>query len=499
MPVALRITLSFPRGVYSGSELGAPEELPSPSRVYEAFVAAAAGGPRATRDERDERVLIATDEDRAAVAWLEDNEPLGLVPPPMATSLRSARRYRWRAGPKSPVDTDFEPHSALGGPIELYWPSAPNRIISALNVIATEVTHVGKAECCVIARVDGPTELPERELLRVAPGRGPGRVMRIAVSGRFEVLEGAYARAMRPGRHSTGSLGKQAPDELVTGANESAVELRRFAPAQPPDWPYAEVLVLEASGAPQALGRIRSARGRVAAAVGVHRALVAAIGEDVPMFVTGRDGEGPLRGAGHLAIHLVDRADGGLDALLALPPGVTEGDRAQLIAVLQRPVRIGTSRSGARHWFTIANPRPRAAVPFWPPGRPLQTSLVPVVLEATGGPRSGGWTLDDALVCSVGYAMRGVLEREGFEWARGWAFRKQLVDLLRNEHGVDARARRVRGPAGAYLHRAPEGTLVVAVNAVVSLGRLDPSGSGLLALGRARHLGGGLLRPTGSQ
>jgi len=95
--------------------------------------------------------------------------------------------------------------------------------------------------------------------------------------------------------------------------------------------------------------------------------------------------------------------------------------------------------------------------------------------------------------------MRGVLEREGFEWARGWAFRKQLVDLLRNEHGVDARARRVRGPAGAYLHRAPEGALVVAVNAVVSLGRLDPSGSGLLALGRARHLGGGLLRPTGSQ
>ena len=55
---ALAISLSFPRGVYSGGTLGLSEDLPAHARVYEAFVAAAAGGP-AARPEGN--VLVAID------------------------------------------------------------------------------------------------------------------------------------------------------------------------------------------------------------------------------------------------------------------------------------------------------------------------------------------------------------------------------------------------------------------------------------------------------
>ena len=89
--------------------------------------------------------------------------------------------------------------------------------------------------------------------------------------------------------------------------------------------------------------------------------------------------------------------------------------------------------------------------------------------------------------------MRGVLEAEGLTWGGGWAFRRTLVAQLR-EQGVDARARRVVAGAARYSHRAREGDLLVAVDAIVTLGELSGDG-GLLALGRSRHLGGGLLRP----
>jgi hypothetical protein len=55
----------------------------------------------------------------------------------------------------------------------------------------------------------------------------------------------------------------------------------------------------------------------------------------------------------------------------------------------------------------------------------------------------------------------------------------------------------VRRLASHFAHKVSPGTLLVAVHAFVSLGELDSAGTGFLALGRARHLGGGLLRPLG--
>ena len=221
----LRISVTFPHGSYSGAEHGAAEELPSPARLHEAFVAAAAGGPWA---QPDGRVLVARDDHRAAVQWLEEHEPFGIVAPNARLSSARARRYRWRASPVTLADTDFEPRSALDGPVVYLWPQAPDDVVTSLRTLAAEVTHVGRADSVAIVDVtagDGT----DHTMLRRVTGRGPGRVLRVPQQGRMDALVRAHRVASEPGGHTAGSTGKQAPDHLVTGANEAATTLSRFA------------------------------------------------------------------------------------------------------------------------------------------------------------------------------------------------------------------------------------------------------------------------------
>lgn len=493
----LRITVRFPQGSYSGSEHGAAEELPTPARLHEAFVAAAAGGPWGVPDGR---VLVARDEHRAALEWLEQHEPLGMLPPDTRLTVNRTRRYRWRASPVDPADTDFEPRSAVAGPVVYLWPRPPPPVLRALQAIAPEVTHVGRADSVAVVRVDAPSR--DVDLSRMHPlaaRRGPGRVMRVPLPGRTRALVDAHRAASRPGSHGVGPIGKQAPDRLVTGANEAATTLRRFAPpVANPDWPFAEAWVLPVRGGAALRAHLLDPGRRVAAAVGVHRAIIRAIGTDVPPFVTGRDGDGPLRGAGHLAIHVdEDPRTGAPQFVLGIPTGVADADRELLRGVLGRPLRASTALPGRRgRWFTVEPPRVRPALPYWQTDAPVMRTGVPLVLDAWGSPRRGRWTLEDAVICSIGYALRGPLERQQrIAWGTGWTFRVRLVETLRRELGVRAVVRRVAGPASRYVYRAGAGDLVVAVHAAVNLGELAPLPGGLLALGRARHLGGGLLVP----
>jgi CRISPR-associated protein Csb2 len=494
----LRISVTFPQGAYSGSDHGSAEELPAPARLHEALVAAAAGGPWARPDGR---VLVACDEHRAALEWLEQHEPIGIVAPKAKLTRSNVRRYRWRASPVNRADTDCDPRSALDGPIVYVWPSASQQVVSSLAEIAQEVTHIGRADSVAIVRVDAtdaPDAPDERRMLVPTPGRGPGSVMRIPLHGRTSELVRAHADATRPGGHGAGSLGRQAPDESVTGANETATDLRRFAnPRASGDWPFAEAWVLPFTDNDLLGSALLAPERRVAVAVGIHRAIVNAIGTGVPAFVTGRDGDQPMRGAGHLAIHLTQDDTGDLIALLGIPPDVADADRATVLTALDRPLRAAI-RDGRRviGWFGLRQPQIRSALPFWDNCNRIMRTETPLVLEATGGPRRGTWSVDDAVVCSVGYAMRGVLERSGMTWGTGWAFRTRLVATLRAELGVRVVTQRAPVRAGRFVHRVRPGELVVAVDAAVDLGKLAPVSGGLLALGRARHLGGGLLVPV---
>jgi CRISPR-associated protein Csb2 len=490
----LCIRVAFPQGAYSGSDIGAAEELPSPSRLHEALVAAAAGGIWA---KVDDRVLVARDDHRAALEWLERHEPIGVIAPQREVSVARARRYRWRASPEVLFDTDFEPRSALDGPVVYVWPAAPDDVVSALKTIAREVTHVGRADSVAIVSVDqGPPDRHRGTPYENVPGRGPGHVMRVPVAGRTDALVRAHRHNSTGGEHRVGSLGRQATDQR-SDVNDVATQLRRFAPPAQGDWPYEEVWVAPISTEDDAPRRLLAPALRVAAAVAIHRRIVRIIGQDVPPFVTGRDGDGPLRGAGHLAIHLAqDDRSSDVVALLALPPGVPEADRDMLLGALQRPLRVGLRRGGELLRLTIAPPRVRPALPFWAQRDATPHTAVPLVLDVPGRPRQAPWSIADAVVCSIGYAMRGVLERAGHEWGTGWGFRRELVALLREHYGVEAAARRVPVNASRYVHRAPSGDLLVAVHAVVDLGRLAPEPGGFLALGRSRHLGGGLLVET---
>lgn len=486
---ALLIRVAFPRGAYSGGELGAPEELPSPARLHAAFVAAAAGGPYATVEGR---VLEAQEAHCGAVRWLEEHEPLGIIPPGTRSVAYRARRYRLRAAVNHANETDFEPLCALDGPITYAWPAPGRAVLESLQELAPEVTHVGRADStAIVSLAIGGMDVEAPGVLAPASGRGPGRPLRVATPGRFDALATAHAHAVRTGRHSAGTKGVQAADQPVESAGEEATELRRFAGAPiTGSWPFAEAWQAKFS-ARLPRWALRLDR-RVAVAVAVHRAIVAAIGTDVPAFVSGRDGDGPLRGPGHLAIHLVPGAAGETPGLvLGLPAGVPEADRATLLDALASRPPVGLGPRALR----LEPPAIGPAMPFWSAkGADLVTG-VPMVLDTAGTPRRGPWTLDDAVLCSVGYALRGVLEDQGMPWGTGWGFRQALVSELRGR-GVQARARRVAGGASQFVHRAPPGDLMVAVDARVTLGDLAPAPGGLLALGRARHLGGGLLVPV---
>lgn len=490
MPDALLIRVTFPRAAYSGGELGTPEELPSPARVHAAFTSAAAGGPWARVDGQ---VLVAHASHEQALHWLEEHEPLGVVAPLARLTEYRARRHRLRAA-RDPYkrETDFEPFSALDGPIVYVWPVPGSAVFEALRNLAPEITHVGTADSIAIVDVVlGELDVDAPGFLAIVSGRGPGRGLRVPAAGRFAALVAAHRDVMRPGSHTAGSSGRQAADMPVEGIGERATRLARFAPPRrDAPWPFSEVWRVPIAGAlPRWVWRTD---GRVGAAVAVHRAIVAAVGSDVPAFVTGRDGDRPLLGAGHLAIHFMQIGPRAIPALVfALPTGVPEADRSALLDVL---ARRPTVRIGGRT-LRLGTPELGLALPFWSTPSDVMTTEVPMVLDAPGTPRRGRWTLDDAVLCSVGYALRGVLEAGGMVWGAGWDFRQALVAVLQ-ERGVQARARRVNGSASRFSHRAREGDLLVAVHATVALGELAGGGGGLLALGRARHLGGGLLRPV---
>lgn len=495
----LQISVSFPQGCYSGSDQGSPEQLPSPARLHEAFLAAAAGGPWARADGR---VLVARDEHREALQWLEDHEPEGIAPPEMELTIPHARRHRWRASPVTPTETGFEPRVALDGPIIYVWPEAPEPVIESLRMLAPEITHVGRADSVAIVDV-GAKDGIDGTLEERADNRGPGRVMRIPRRGRTDALIKAHAAAMKPGGHFAGKMGKQAPDELVTGANEDATELRRFAVHPGAEWPFSEVwqLAVEAGDANDPM-RLLAPDLRVSVAVGIHRAIVNAIETNVPSFVTGRDGDGPLRGAGHLAIQLTTFDAEKAVVLLGIPTDVIDSDRDQLLRAIRGGLRArSVGRNPVR--FALKNFAIRPAAPFWPQATAVMRTATPLVLDAPGRPRSRSWTLHDAVLCSVGYAMRGVLEKDmedrGLEWQAGWAFRVELVRMLREHYDVRVVASRAHVSASRYVHRMRESELAVPVNAAVDLGKLAPVPGGFLALGRTRHLGGGLLVPDTSR
>ncbi|MGO9791183.1 MAG: type I-U CRISPR-associated protein Csb2 [Solirubrobacteraceae bacterium] len=491
MPAALVVRVSFPRAVYSGGELGTAEELPSPARVHAAFVSAAAGGPWGSVDGR---VLVAGGHHERALRWLEENEPFGMIAPACRPTEYRARRYRLRAAINHPDETDFEPFSALDGPVSYAWPQADPEVLAALQTLALEITHVGRADSIAIVDVTADDVDPASAgFLAAAAGRGPGRALRVATAGRSAALAEAHRRASAPGPQTAGSTGKQAADVPTENIGDSRTVLRRFALARlAGSWPFAEIWRVPVDGGVPSWA-MRTDR-RVGVAVAVHRALVSAIGDDVPAFVTGRDGDQPLKGAGHLAVHVTAIMSGARpEVVLAIPCGVPEADRAALLSALAGgpTVRIGGRMK------QLGLPTLEPALSFWPTSGDVMATEVPMVLDAPGTPRQGRWTLENAVLCSVGYALRGALEADGVQWGVGWEFRHALVAKLR-ERGVQARAQRVTGSASRFTHRAREGDLLVAVDATVRLGDLAYGGYGFLALGRARHLGGGLLRPVSS-
>lgn len=494
--MSFAIIAHFPLGTYHGHAAdGELDLLPSPARLHAALLNAAAQGPRA-RIERDG--LAPSDDDRAALAWVETNPPDALRLPAMLVNNTPVVAYRAEGmlGKQAfKVRRDRAAESvALGGPVAWIWDEEPPPPVrDALSDLCGDVSHLGTAESPVVLRVGtvAPTHSLDRAASRFV---GEGLDVLVPRPGRSEALEVAHRSAVGPVPSATSDRAKAdetARRSPVTGA---AVATARYVPiealrAQAP-WPSVVLLPVDEDIAPPA---------RLAWCVALHRALVSLIGDGAPPLVTGRYPSGVRRPANRLAIQYLH---GSLP--LASPLGsrgafallVPSGVDPEELRLLGRAIRSLSELRLSRTRVVPVGDAVHAIAgdQFW---RPVPSGHVRVwVTEPAAVPDSrragrASWTLGDAALLSLGLVWRDELAQPG----SGSAWYARLAQAAR-DHGacVLAAHKLVGSRLDRFVHRIADGTVAQPYRAVLALGSLAGERT-IVAIGQSRHLGGGLLVP----
>ena len=260
----------------------------------------------------------------------------------------------------------------------------------------------------------------------------------------------------------------------------------------PPATPWSRALVL-------GFDRPLPVESRVTWCVALHRLLAARIGEAAPSSVTGRYGDGELRPPNRVAIHALDASLArhlGLTTsamVVLLPRGLESQDMARLTAALGGQLRLRSALGEGR--LTLS--KEVAADEFWAHPRHGSTRLwlpEPAMVSETrrqaddGGER---WTLGHAALLSVGFVFK-----ESFPAVAG---KRAYWSLVREVRQRGVRAMNVRLVADShverYAYKFPNGAIAQPFTALIDLGELADDRT-VLALGQARHVGGGLLMPV---
>jgi CRISPR-associated protein Csb2 len=480
------------------------ERIPSVARLHAALLCAAGFGPRAV--QRDDQ-WSPCEADEAALRWIEDNPPTDVRIPELRVSSSPAIAYRddgtigkargAKAIRKLPKSDSVV---AVNGPFVWTWRKAPPPAVAeALRQLCPDVPYLGTAESPVVMSV---TEEKIEPSHRLDPDAGlfpsdAGNDIDLPMSGRLEELRHAQV-AERSGRVGSDRAGT---DERSTSPvpPRRAVRAARYRSVAPPraEVPWPEVLVLP-------LDRRIHERDRVRWAVAAHKALISVLGT-APALLTGIFPAGMSRPANRVALQVLDK-----DMPTRLPSGA-RGALAVLIPHGADPVETEAvyRAVGALRTLYVGR-RDRGSEPqrarvvggveivpgdrLWRDQAPgtirLWRTDPPAVPDTRG---RAGWTFTHAALLSLGFVWQG-LAFPRID-ARGAERDERIIDSV-NAAGVTVlRTDPVRRTTvGDYAHHVHADAVIRPYRATLSLGDLGGT-STVLAIGQARHLGGGLLVP----
>ena len=490
----------FPLGTYRAHVGdGDLDTFPSAARLHAALLCAAAAGPSARLEEGD----LAIEEDaRSALQWLEQHPPDALCLPRVVQNRGAGIAYRdlglFERRPAQPFVRRRLPRPAsesvaLGGAVAWIWDDEPpSEVRVALERLCPDVSHIGGAESPVRLRV-GEADPTHRRDDGADLFEGRGVDLAVPDQGRADELEALEATRRKPPRARSDRLASSEAELSSPGENRRVSSARfRSIGAGEHDLPWSTVLMVPLDAEIGPAWRVRWA-------IQAHRALVAIVGPGAPALLTGAYPEGAQRPANRVAIHLLGPetlADRTLETpstlAVLLPADATAADTEVIARAAAQLSRLtGPGRRVAR---LRGRPFALDGGTFWPeppPGRVRRWLTVPAAVPDTRPPRRDAWTMEDAIALSVGLVWRDSLETGG----RGPRWQVGLAAAAK-ARGV--RAEQVRmvthGDPTRFVHRVNPGAVVRPYQAVLDLGTLG-SLQGLVAIGQARHLGGGLLYP----
>ena len=375
------ITAHFPLGVYHGHAAdGSPDPIPSPARLFSAFVSASHTGVTAGADGQ-----VAPDIDKA-LTWLEENPPNGLHVPSMAP-VQSGNRIAYRKTgtiekdqPKTAAKAISDGY-AINGEIGWLWDNMPDGVRDALSRLCEDVPCLGEMDSPVVMSTE--TVEANWRLDPAATAFTPGGLrVQVPTPGRTRVLRELHSHS-RPPKAPTASADRFRPSGDSVRAfptSEECLRIARYAAVEPlrhddgDHSPWRDVLIFLAD---DGTGREFTSERRVSWCVAFHRALVARIGDGAPAVVTGRYLEGSTpRPANRLAIQYVPASvlaqstvEAALDVpgafLVMLPSDVSDDDEAVVLRAVAGMTRLSHRRAEAPAVFDAKD--------FWrPPVRGTQ-------------------------------------------------------------------------------------------------------------------------------
>lgn len=501
----LAITATFPLGTFLGHRpdgRGAP--LPDTNRLVSALIHAAGKGGTAIEVNGD---LRPSEPAKEAIRWLEAHPPSALEVPehqhssatgamawrPSGTMSKKGSRLVGRKEAKRQTSG-----TAMAGRFGWAWEDdVPGTVVETLDALCADVSCLGEADSPVVLEVGAVAPTHFMDPTATAFSRGAMLKVAAPLTGRFDELETDYVQ-QRPKRRPTAAADRRRDTEEPRAIKPTRARVREVAyrpvAAPLPDLPWNLGWALPT---PRPIGP----HERVRWAVALHRAMVSRLGDDAPPLVTGRYPEGQKRPANRVMVGYVhgptvdESLREGAFVVLA-PSGGDLADIEQAESALQALRRVYLDRSTE---LSIENIHPIDPERFWLEPLPgvVRTWVpdVPLVPE-TRRPRSQpDWSWAEAALLSVGHVFRDRLDLgrlrgddryvETVRQVRGWG-----VEVLSVSRVADSRVER-------YAHRLPRHLVAQPYRARLDLSSLVGQES-LVALGQARHLGGGLLVPHDS-
>ncbi|WP_246958049.1 type I-U CRISPR-associated protein Csb2 [Brachybacterium sp. Marseille-Q7125] len=512
--MALLLTARWPGHQYSGhGPDGTAEVMPSFARVFSALVHAAATGAESatTPGEGHPDFPNLRPGSVDALRWLEENPPVGMHVPRFP-DLIPAERFRGniayrkegvflKEGKSTTYKVTARKHgesswisSALGW---IWEDSAPPQIQAHLDALCADVSHLGEGDSPAVLEVfetaSSPSPPPLTHHLRRASYFDPaGQHTRVPVPGRLSALEQQFREA-RPGKPPTAAADKHTVSTLPGSEQPTADGLTslRLIPVDAPEaqvpWPLAVLL-------PVQNGPTVPPESRVDVAVNLHRALIAAVGQDCPPSITGRYPEGVQQPANRVALHWIPAGApvsagqaGAAHLVVLVPAEMAEVEHAQLFDGLSRIQSLRT-RIGR---FDLGPMELADGASFWAPPAPE---------------RHREWRTDPAAVPERW--SRGTDQFELFAQSAQFSFTTMMRDHLRGgiaapersawlqQHRVtvlEAEPVLTLDPT-RFVHRTNRRMAVMPYTARLDLGTALPA-TAVCAIGQSRHLGGGLLIP----